>query len=95
MSRHSIPERGFHIVLEPGRVRLRNGGGGRVQGPHLEDRGFPGVQALAPEHGHGKAARPAGLPGRAGELQLIKDEAKSELAPLVKPPTPRDAEAAP
>ena len=30
-----------------------------------------------------------------GELQLIKDEAKSELAPLVKPPTPRDAEAAP
>ena len=30
-----------------------------------------------------------------GELQLIKDEAKSELAPLLKPPTPRDAEAAP
>ncbi|MCE9631845.1 MAG: hypothetical protein K8S94_14160 [Planctomycetia bacterium] len=29
------------------------------------------------------------------DLQLIKDEAKSELAPLVKPPAPRDAAAPP
>ena len=43
-----IPQRGFQVCLEPGRFRLRKGGGVRVQGPHLEDRGFPGVQALAP-----------------------------------------------
>ena len=38
----------FQVVLKPGGFRIGESRGVRVRGPHLEDRGFPGVQGLAP-----------------------------------------------